>query len=162
MTSRKIYWMPNWEDLKEPIDYIHRKYCSSREYDARHLYAYSVSLGSTILALYLVNEGDKCPLKGVVQYGVPHHIKSNVSFFKNNMHSFYDVVMGFNFYLILKKQFLQIRAFLTDSEYQDCLLKLETNKSSLMDLGEKFIIPYLGFTNLQEYYEYTETAGRLH
>lgn len=28
LTSPKLYWMSTWQDLKEPIDYIHDKYCS--------------------------------------------------------------------------------------------------------------------------------------
>jgi predicted alpha/beta-fold hydrolase len=30
LTSRKLYWFNSWEDIKEPIDYIHRKYCCKK------------------------------------------------------------------------------------------------------------------------------------
>lgn len=47
LTSGKIYWMNLWQDIKEPVDFIHQRYPRSR------LYAYSVSLGASMLVNYL-------------------------------------------------------------------------------------------------------------
>jgi predicted alpha/beta-fold hydrolase len=47
LTSGKIYWMNIWQDIKEPVDYIHQRYPKSR------LYAYGVSLGASMLVNYL-------------------------------------------------------------------------------------------------------------
>lgn len=31
LTSGMMYWINNWRDLQEPIEYIHRRYCSGNE-----------------------------------------------------------------------------------------------------------------------------------
>ncbi len=37
LTSGKIYWFNSWEDLKEPIDYIYRKYCCLHSHNKREI-----------------------------------------------------------------------------------------------------------------------------
>lgn len=107
LTSGKIYWFNSWQDLKEPIDYIHQKYCctvslkssqTSKKNQIRGLYAYAVSLGGGILGLYLVKEGEKSPLNGVCGFGTPYALGQNVEFFRNTGFRFYDLTMGFNYY----------------------------------------------------------------
>lgn len=53
LTSGLIYWLNLWEDLKEPIDYIHAKYCTVEGKKMRRIYAYGVSLGASLLTSYL-------------------------------------------------------------------------------------------------------------
>jgi predicted alpha/beta-fold hydrolase len=76
LTSPKIYWKCNWTDVKEPIEYIHEKYCSGSnlEYLQRNLYAYAVSLGAGMLTKYLMKSGDKCVLNGALPYSVFYDI----------------------------------------------------------------------------------------
>jgi len=73
LTSPMVYWLINWKDVQEPLEYIHGKYCGAgptAEYLTRNIYAYSVSLGAGILAKYVINSGDKCVLDGVLIYGL--------------------------------------------------------------------------------------------
>jgi predicted alpha/beta-fold hydrolase len=119
LTSPKIYWLCNWEDIKEPIDYIHQKYCSGdsgSDYEQRNMYGYGVSLGSSMLTLYLINEGTKSPLKGSLGWGTPFSMRDNVPFFKSNGMKFYDFSMGYNFYLILKSKIAELVSFRSKEE----------------------------------------------
>lgn len=102
LTSSKLYWLNSWRDIKEPIDYIHQKYCGDDDYKQRNLYAYAVSLGGNMLTLYLCNEGEKSPLNGAISYGIPYYIKNNVTFFRKNAFKFFDFSMGIIYYMILK------------------------------------------------------------
>ena len=104
LTSPKIYWKCNWTDVKEPIEYIHAKYCSGEnlEYIKRNIYAYAVSLGAGMLTKYLIKSGEKCVLNGALPYGVFYEVEANVPFFKNSGGKFYDVALGYNYYKVLK------------------------------------------------------------
>ena len=67
MTSARIYSSAYWEDFKEPIDYIHKNYCSGNdEFEKRRIYGYAVSLGAAMVNLYLVNEGSNSKLSGAI------------------------------------------------------------------------------------------------
>lgn len=44
----------------------------------RGIYAYGVSLGASMLSLYLTKEGENCPLNGVCGFGAPFDLKENV------------------------------------------------------------------------------------
>lgn len=78
------------------------------------MYAYGVSMGASMLTLYLVNESENCPLKGAMPYGLPYNLKDNVPFFKKNAFRFYDFIMGFNFFMIMKSKLSEIKAFMTE------------------------------------------------
>lgn len=98
LTSGKFYCSASWEDMKEPIDYIYKKYCSGQEeYAKRNLYAYGVSMGANALCLYLVMEGAKSPLSGAVLYSSPFSLEKDIPFFKSSLFGFYNFAMGFNF-----------------------------------------------------------------
>lgn len=106
ITSDKLYWMCGWRDLKEPIDYIHSKYCSGEDVQKRNMYAYAVSLGGGMLSLYLCQEGKNSPLSGAISYCMPFNLKNNVPFFKKNLFGFFDFAMGFIFSMVLKYELL--------------------------------------------------------
>lgn len=108
LTSGKIYWLNTWEDLKEPIDYLYQNYCHDGVDELRNLYAYGVSLGGSMLTLYLENEGDRSPLKGACCFGAPYDLKENVPFFKKNGFKFYDFAMGYNYYLNVLSKHLPV------------------------------------------------------
>lgn len=69
------------------------------------MFAYSVSLGGSMVALYLSKVGNKTPLNGAVLYVIPFNLRDNVGFFRKNFFKFYDFMMGFNYHLILKGKF---------------------------------------------------------
>jgi predicted alpha/beta-fold hydrolase len=72
LTTSKIYSITNWQDVKEPIDFIHKKYCSGiDDYKNRNIFAYGVSLGAALLSLYLVQEGGRSPLSGAIVFSSP-------------------------------------------------------------------------------------------
>jgi predicted alpha/beta-fold hydrolase len=98
LTSGLIYWMNLWQDVQEPIDYIHSTYCVNNREKVRNLYAYAVSLGASLLGSYLAQAGDKSPLKGACCFGTPYCLQENVPFFKTNGFKFYDFSMGYFFY----------------------------------------------------------------
>ena len=91
-------------------------------------------MGANMLALYLIREGDKSPLKGAVCYGLPYNLKDNVPFFKNNGHKFYNTIMGLNVYLILKSKLPELKELLSQDEYLTLLSRLESNNFNMMDL----------------------------
>jgi len=98
LTSPKIYWTCNWTDVKEPIEYIHARFCSgdNQDFMKRNLYAYAVSLGACMLTKYLFTSGDKCVLSGAIPYSVFYEGEANVPFFKRSGWKFYDFAMGHN------------------------------------------------------------------
>jgi predicted alpha/beta-fold hydrolase len=65
MTSPMFYGAALWEDFKEPVDYIHSKYCKKQ---GVNLYGFGVSLGAAMVNLYLVNEGAQAKLNGAILY----------------------------------------------------------------------------------------------
>ena len=111
LTSPKIYWTCNWTDVKEPIEYIHAKFCSGDNIDfmKRNLYAYAVSLGACMLTKYLFKSGDKCVLSGAIPYSVFYDGESNVPFFKSSGWKFYDFAMGHNYFKVLRKNGVELR-----------------------------------------------------
>ena len=80
-----MYWLNQWRDIKEPIDYIYERYCCSfdsstspKKEAVRGIYAYGVSLGASMLSLYLTKEGERCPLNGAFGFGAPFDLRENV------------------------------------------------------------------------------------
>ena len=118
LTSPMIYWQTTWRDIQEPIEYINDKYCGKvdAQYTKRNIYAYAVSLGSGMLAKYLVESGENCPLSGALNYGTFFNVKDNVPYFTASAWKFYDKVMGLNFYYILKDYCNQIRGTMDDDK----------------------------------------------
>jgi predicted alpha/beta-fold hydrolase len=55
-----------------------------------------------MLSLYMIKEQDKTPLNGAIIYGMPYNLKDNVDFFKASCMKLFDLLMGFNFYTIIK------------------------------------------------------------
>lgn len=99
LTNGVIQWLGSWTDVKEPIDYIHRTYCLTQGGgEIRNLHAYGVSVGASLLALYLENEGDRSPLKGACAFAPFYCQEENIPFFKSSAMRFYDFSIGFNFY----------------------------------------------------------------
>ena len=106
MTSPKLYWLNTWGDVQEPLDYIYEQYAIDESGKrVRNMFAYSVSLGGSMVALYLAKVGNKTPLNGAVLYVIPFNLRDNVGFFRKNFFRFYDFMMGFNYHLILKGKF---------------------------------------------------------
>ena len=66
--SDKMYCMTSWRDIKEPVDYLHEKYCRKQ---GRRMYLYAVSLGAAISSNYLLNDDASTPFSGAVTYGCP-------------------------------------------------------------------------------------------
>jgi len=87
ITSPKLYSMGVWRDIKEPIDYIHNKH-------KRPIYMFSCSLGAICSTIYLINEGDKTPVKAATFYGSPLAINKNQKFFENSLYGLYSWVFG--------------------------------------------------------------------
>ena len=105
LTSPKIYWMCNWQDVQEPIEHIHSKYCSDVDgYQKRNIYAYSLSLGAGMLTKYMIETGEKCVLNGCVNLCTFYNIQDNVPFFKTNAWKLYDYSLGQIYYNVLKKK----------------------------------------------------------
>ena len=83
LTSPHVYWLTTWKlDIQEPLEYIFKKYCSTKQKKTRNLYAYSVSLGAGMLTCYLIESGEKCVLSGALPYGLFFNYQNNVPFFK--------------------------------------------------------------------------------
>jgi predicted alpha/beta-fold hydrolase len=126
LTSPKIYWTCNWTDVKEPIEYIHARFCSGDNHDfmKRNLYAYAVSLGACMLTKYLIKSGDKCVLSGAIPYSVFYDGESNVTFFKSSGWKFYDFAMGHNYFKVLKRKEEEIRDLFGNEKYQEFISKV--------------------------------------
>jgi predicted alpha/beta-fold hydrolase len=151
-----MYWINNWRDLQEPIEYIHGKYCdgaASGEYLPRNIYGYSVSLGAAMLARYVISTGERCVLKGVLLYGLFINIKDNVSFFRRAALKLYDKLVGFNYYLILKAHENEFYQHLGDERARALMQAFAQYKWSLMDISEKVLAPFFGYETLDSYYK---------
>lgn len=166
LTSGQIYWLNMWTDIKEPIDYIYQTYCLREDgLESRHLYAYGVSLGASMLLNYIQYEGDKCPLKGVCSFGAPYNLKENVSFFKSNGFRFYDFSLGYYFYKnVLVPHLPVIKKHVKDEDrFYEFERRLHENRFSMMDMDQNAIIPFFGFANNpDDYYRGAQTAGKFH
>lgn len=102
ITSAKMYSAANWTDFKEPLDYIHDKYCSgNNDYLKRNIYGYACSLGAGMLNLYLVKDGSNSKLTGAICFSQPFSMKRNVNFFRQSFYGVYNWIMGLNFALVL-------------------------------------------------------------
>ena len=154
MTSPKLYWLNTWEDVQEPIDYIYEQYAideSGRR--VRNMFAYSVSLGGSMVALYLSKVGNKTPLNGAVLYVIPFNLRDNVGFFRKNFFKFYDFMMGFNYHLILKGKFDDFQKVMKEEDFEIYKERVMANKYSLMDIDINVMIPSFKFKSMEEYYD---------
>ena len=82
------------------------------------MYAYSVSLGGSMLANYLTRVGKNSPLKGAAIYVMPFNLKDNASFFRKNFFKFYDFMMGFNYHFILKGKIEDFKPLMNKEEHE--------------------------------------------
>ncbi|CDW77448.1 embryogenesis-associated protein emb8-like [Stylonychia lemnae] len=163
LTSSKIYWMNQWEDVKEPIDYISQKYCRGEEYLKRSLYGYGASLGGQFLSSYLIHEGQNSVLDGAITYGQPFNLKDNVEFFKKNCFKFFDFGMGFIYSLVLQHDIMpDLKNYISQEQYNQMQENIKKHRCSLMDLDQNVLIPYVGYKDLNEYYNYTQAQGKIH
>ena len=63
-----MYCLTSWRDVKEPVDFLYKKYCLKQ---GRRIYLYAVSLGGAISTNYLLYDDANTPLSGAVTYGTP-------------------------------------------------------------------------------------------
>lgn len=162
MTSSQLYGSASWRDYKEPVDYLHKKYCKGLDgFAQRRLYGYGVSLGAQIVTLYLVNEGEKSVLSGALILAPLFDIKKNVAFMKTSAYGVYNSLMGLNFNMIVSSKMPEIKPFMRPQRYAEVEKRLKKNKFDLMALDSKMMSYAFGFESEDEYYKYVETKGRL-
>ena len=85
----------------------------------RNIYGYGVSLGASVVSLYLVNSAEKCKLSGAIILANLFNIKGNVDFFRKTTLGLYNLVMGYNFYLIISSKLPEIKRFMNDDEFNE-------------------------------------------
>lgn len=91
ISTPKFYCSCCWRDLKEPIDYLHEKFCQGND---RKIYGYGVSLGALMLNKYMMEDNTGCKLSGCILYGTPFDPKDNANYFKSSGYGTYDFLMG--------------------------------------------------------------------
>ena len=72
--GNKLYCFASWRDVKDVVDTL-----QARD-KTRELYLYALSLGACPATQYLINEGEKCPLKAACLQSAP------LDSFKNSKH----------------------------------------------------------------------------
>ena len=102
ITSGKISYSGCWQDVKEILEYAHNKYvkkgCGTR------MYAFGSSLGSQVLGLYMLHEGENARklLDGCILYGTPWSISKGSKWFYENQW-LYTMIIGMNLSEIIRK-----------------------------------------------------------
>jgi predicted alpha/beta-fold hydrolase len=164
MTSSKFYGATQWKDFKEPLDYIHSKYCDNEKegFNKRKIYGYGASLGGAILNLYLVHEGEKAKLSGAIVYGFMFNPKINIAFFKEACYGFYNYIMGSVFAGIISEKMPEMQPYMDSDRYEYLSSLLKKHKGNLMDLDYHVLSRLCGFEDLDDYYESENSIGKLH
>lgn len=101
-----------------------------------------------MLTRYSIESGDKCVLSGVISYGLFLNIQANVPFFKSNLFTVYDKLLGMNFYMILSGHKEQLKEQCGEEYTEKLFEQLRQNKWSLMDMSEQVLAPLFGCKTL--------------
>jgi predicted alpha/beta-fold hydrolase len=115
-----------------------------------------------MLTRYLIESGDNCVLSGALPYGLFFNIKDNVTFFKANGLTLFDKLIGFNFYLSIKAKAEDFKQLFGEHQATKILQSFRDNKASLMDISERVLAPFFGYSDLDKYYDDTQSVNRLH
>lgn len=101
ITSNKTYSLHIWTDIKDTVDYIHKEYCCKgpdrnpqNKASQRPIYIFGVSNGAICATHYLINEGEKSPVRAAAFYGSPIDVVSNEDFFSTSGFGFYNYNLG--------------------------------------------------------------------
>lgn len=135
LTTGKVYSCSDWQDLRDPINYIHEKYCSGNtEYEKRNIYCYAVSLGAALLNLYLVNEGSQTPLTAALVYAQPFDLKSNSKWFKKNGYGMFNCLLGLSFSFTLSSKLDELKELMDKDTFEQYVGGLKKHRFDLMGL----------------------------
>jgi predicted alpha/beta-fold hydrolase len=86
------------DDLREPLHYIHEKYCLSKK---RDIFLIGSSMGANIVANYLGMEGDQCFVKAGCCLQPPFNMTVCGKNIERSLFGMYNKVLGQN----LKRRF---------------------------------------------------------
>lgn len=75
------------------MDYLYEEYCESGK--KRRMFAMGISLGAGILANYVAQEGNKCPISACCCVGCHFDAHKAMEFLENNLFGLYDYIMGY-------------------------------------------------------------------
>ncbi|CDW89740.1 embryogenesis-associated protein emb8-like [Stylonychia lemnae] len=111
LTSPRIYCASSQDDLREAVNFIVNNYCSSLSRNRqRDIFLVGNSLGANLLANYLGEEGQQCPVKAACCVQPPMKIWVFSQTIRNTLYGFYDKVVAAN----LKKKFKHFAPGLRD------------------------------------------------
>ena len=100
MTTPKLNCAASWRDIEHAIDYFYEKYGCDAKTKEKHsrIYAYGVSQGAMLLALYLGRAGKKTSdiLDGASVFSSVWNADVGGPWFINNWNGFYNKVIGLN------------------------------------------------------------------
>ena len=161
ITSGKLNYSGAWQDCKAILEYVHSKYVSDEK--CERLYAYGISLGANILALYMVKEGANASktIDGAALYGTPWSAKKGGDYFFNHTFGLYNKVFGLHVNeTIRKKQLPAMKPYVSEEDYAFYKKALEGNWQGMQVLDSKVYPRMFGHANNEAYCNYVTIAER--
>jgi predicted alpha/beta-fold hydrolase len=145
-----------WQDIKEPIDYIHATH-------NRPIYLFACSLGAICSTLYLINDAENTPVRAATFYGTPLSSIRNGDYFDNSLYGFYSWVMGRSLIAKITPLFTEVKKRSTPEQIK-CYDKLLTGEVSpnLNNVDDYFTSPMFGYKDRRDYRTQVSVHDQLH
>ena len=89
--SGKYYGLTSWRDAKESSEYLYSTYGKP---SSQRMYISGISLGASVVAVYLVEEDGKHPYSGAVLFSVPFDATYSGPLLRQSHWGAYDKVLG--------------------------------------------------------------------
>lgn len=91
-----MYHAADSNDIKAVVECIYRELCLDPQtgIQTRRLVGVGVSLGASLLGLYVARAGDKCHLDAMVGIGSPFYYSRMEKFITNSFFGFYNLMLG--------------------------------------------------------------------
>lgn len=147
--------MGSWQDLKEPIDYIHNTH-------KRPIYLFACSLGAICSTLYLINDKNT-PVRAATFYGAPLSPINNSDFFDNSLYGFYNWILGRNLTEKLRPLFNDVNKFSSHDQIKSYnLLLTGAVAPTLNNVDEYVVAPMFGYKGKDDYRAQCSVHDQLH
>lgn len=160
ITSFKVDCCSAWEDVRQIVDLVREKYVLPVNQDGlttletrRRLYAYSCSLGSNKLGLYLSKTGSQCPLDGAFLYASPFDLVRGANYFYT-VNGWLSWTIGMYLNAEILKRVPDYTLVAPSKHDANSLEKiLKTNKDGIRGLDNTLYWWMYGFKSVEDYYE---------
>ena len=164
LTSAKLYCAGSVDDLRQPLKYLHEKYCrlgggggGDRPTD---LYLIGNSMGANITANFVGEEGSSCFLKAVCCVQPPMKMWECGENIKTNNYGFYNYALGRNLKVKFEKYVPHIQEAYMVNHGIDLPETLRKSRH-LIDIDTHMTSVSFGYGDLKTYYDKASCIHRI-